>query len=140
MVGTHDGAVCMDCHDTGDKGYLAAGRIYEQITTLVKAYDDAEARQEEVQRIGMDDEEIDFLLQESHQSLIQARTLVHTFDPEKVGAKTDEGVAKAASAAELALAQIKDYHVRRRGLGFATLFTTILVLALFLKIRKMETK
>jgi len=140
LVGTQEGAVCIDCHEDGDKGFVAAGKIHEEITNLVAAYDSAEVGQKEVQRIGMDDEEIVFTLQEAHQSLIQSRTLVHTFDPDKVGARTQEGLAKAKSASEMAVALIRDYHVRRRGLGFATLFTTILVLALFLKVRNMEAK
>jgi hypothetical protein len=88
----------------------------------------------------MDDVDIGFLLQESHQSLIESRTLVHTFDAEKVNAKTAEGLAKAHEAADLAARQIKDFHVRRRGFGMATLFTTILAFALFLKIRQLESR
>ena len=81
-----------------------------------------------------------FLLQEAHQSLIQSRTLVHTFDAKKVGERTAEGRAKAQEAIDLAARQVKDYHVRRRGFGMATLFTTILALALFLRIRQMEAR
>jgi hypothetical protein len=138
MVGTHDSSVCMDCHGEGDMGYEAAAAIRSQLDSLVAAYETAHARQQRVQTIGMDDIEIEFLLQESHQSLIQARTLVHTFDPEMVGPKTREGVWKAREALSIAEAQIEDYHVRRRGFGLATLFITLLVIALFLRIRQME--
>ncbi|HEX5132984.1 MAG TPA: cytochrome c3 family protein [Candidatus Krumholzibacteria bacterium] len=140
MVGTGDKAVCMKCHKAGDKGYVSAGQIYEHLTGLASVYAQAENAKQEVERIGMDDVEIGFLLQESHQSLIQARTLVHTFDPDRVKEKTDEGTGKARSALEAAAAQVKDFHVRRRGFGMATLFTTVLVLALFLWIRQMEAK
>jgi len=140
MVGTDEQAVCMDCHDEGDKGYEAAALIRSQLDSLVSSYDEALSKKERVQTIGMDDVDIGFLLQESHQSLIQARTLVHTFDPTRVGPKTREGVAKADEAIVAAAAQIKDYHVRRRGLGMATLFITIVVVALALKIRQMEAK
>lgn len=139
MVGTDEHAVCMDCHDEGDGGYEAAASIRSQLDSLVAAYDSALVKQERVRTIGMDDVDIGFLLQESHQSLIQARTLVHTFDPERVGPKTREGVAKANEAILEAAVQIKDYHVRRRGLGMATLFITVLVIALALKIRQMES-
>jgi hypothetical protein len=138
MVGTDDEAVCMGCHSEGEKGYEAAAAIRAQLDSLVTVYDEALARQQHVQTIGMDDVEIGFLLQESHQSLIQSRTLVHTFDPEKVRPKAQEGVAKAQQAITIAAAQVEDYHVRRLGLGIATLFITILIVALFLKIRQME--
>jgi len=78
------------------------------------------------------------MLQAAHQSLIQARTLVHTFDAERVKGTTDEGKRKTTEALEAAAGQVRDFHVRRRGFGMATLFTTILVIALFLHIRQME--
>ena len=138
MVGTHDDAVCMMCHSEGEKGYQAASAIRSQLDSLVAAYETAHVEQRRIQQIGMDDVEIEFLLQESHQSLIQARTLVHTFDPERVGAESRVGVQKAGEALTVAAAQIADHHVRRRGFGMATLFITVLAIALFLRIRQME--
>lgn len=138
MVGTSEKAVCTNCHKKGEEGYNVAEKINTQLTRLVASYDSAKAKQNKVQRIGMDDVDINYLLQESHQSLIQARTLVHTFDPEKVGEKTNEGVSKAREALQLSIKEIKDYNSRRFGFGIATLFITVLAIALFLKIREME--
>lgn len=138
MVGVGERSVCIDCHTEGDEGYAAARLIGDHLNKLTSTYASALEKQEDVRRKGMDDVEIEFLLQDSHQSLIEARTLVHTFDPDKVGPKTDEGVEKAVGALELAEAAIKDFHVRRRGFGMATVFITILVVALFFKIRQIE--
>jgi predicted CXXCH cytochrome family protein len=138
MVGTSDKSVCTNCHDKAEKGYNVAEKINGQLTRLVASYDSAVIKQNKIQVIGMDDVEINYLLQESHQSLIQARTLVHTFDPEKVGEKTNEGINKAKIALDLSIKEIKDYNSRRRGFGIATLFITVLAIALFLKIREME--
>jgi predicted CXXCH cytochrome family protein len=139
MVGNHKGAVCVECHDAGDKGYKAAGEINTYLIDLVNEYEEAKQREQHVLDIGMNDEEIAFLLQEAHQTLIQARTLVHTFDPVSVRKKTKEGHEKIDEAVKLAAAEVKDYKVRRRGFGMATLFTTVVALALFLRIRKMES-
>jgi len=140
MVGTGSGAVCVDCHSEGDVGFKTAGSIHASLATLADAQENALGRQAEVQRVGMDDVDIEFLLQESHQSVIESRTLVHTFDAQKVEAKTAEGLAKTQEAIALAARQIEDYHVRRRGFGMATLFTTILAVALFLKIRQLDAR
>jgi len=140
MVGVGDKSTCTDCHEDGDEGYAAAGEIYDQLTSLATIYDAAVLRQEEVQRKGMDDVEIGFLLQESHQNLVQARTLVHTFDPEKVKPQTEEGAKKAEDALTLTEEAIEDFYFRRRGFGLATLFITLLVVALFFKIRQLESK
>jgi hypothetical protein len=139
MVGNHKGAVCVECHEPGDRGYEAAGEINSHLISLVNDYEEAKERERHVRTIGMNDEEIAFLLQEAHQALIQARTLVHTFDPLAVREKTKEGEEKTEEAVELAAAEVKDYTIRRRGFGMATLFTTIVAVALFLKIRRMET-
>ena len=140
LVGTGADALCINCHSPGDRGYAAADSIHAALSGLGTMYDQALLAQQEVQRIGMDDVEIAYLLQESHQSLIQARTLVHTFDPARVKSKTADGMTRAQDALAAAAAQVRDFHVRRRGFGMATLFTTVLVFALFLYIRQMEAK
>lgn len=140
MVGVSKESVCTVCHSQGDAGYQAAIDIHTELTQMIAIYDTAETKKLEVQRIGMDDVDIGFLLQEAHQSLVQARTLVHTFDPKEVGTKTKEGSKKALEAFQLAKKEIKDYNVRRRGFGVATIFITILVVALYLKIREFEKK
>lgn len=138
MVGTGKQSVCMKCHDSGDKGYNAADEIHGQLTNLVATYDSASVRLGEVQKRGMDDVDITYLLQEAHQNLIKARTLVHTFDPEKVKEETEAGLTKAVEAISQVEKEIKDFNIRRRGLAIATIFITMLVVALFLKIREIE--
>jgi hypothetical protein len=138
MVGVGPKSTCTKCHSEGDNGYLAAEQIHTQLTTLATLYGTAVEKQQEVQQKGMDDVDIGYLLQEGRQSLIQARTLVHTFDPEKVRPKTDDGVQKVEAALNMADATIKDFYFRRRGFGLATLFITLLVVALVLKLRQME--
>ena len=140
MVGVGDKSVCVNCHSVGDKGFDAARRIHEHLTELTTLYGEAETKRSEVDRKGMDDVDIGFLLQDAHQGLVQARTLVHTFDPDRVGEKTKEGVLKASEALELAASQVSEYRFRREGFGLATIFITLLVVALYFKIRQMERK
>jgi predicted CXXCH cytochrome family protein len=138
MVGTGERSVCVNCHGEGDEGWESARAIREHLGGLTAAYDEAEAKRAEVHRRGMEDEEIVYLLQESHQTLVQARTLVHTFDPDQVGEKTDEGVAKATDALSLALEQIRESGRRRGGFGLVSVFVVILIVALYLKIRQVD--
>jgi predicted CXXCH cytochrome family protein len=140
MVGVTDESVCMDCHDTGDNGYVAADSISMQLASLVAAYDSATVMQAEVQRIGMDDEEMAFTLKEAHQNLIQARTLVHTFEPRQVAPQTDEGMGKVREAMVMAAQLKRESVTRRRGFGMATIFITVLVIALVFKIRELDAK
>jgi hypothetical protein len=86
----------------------------------------------------MDDVEILFLLQEANQILIHSRTLTHSFTPERIEEKTREGIEKSQQAITVAGMEISDYYFRRRGFGIATLFITVLVIALFFRIRNMD--
>jgi hypothetical protein len=140
MVGVGEESTCINCHENGDQGYDTAIKIYEKLKQSVAVYDSAESQQREVHRIGMNDVEINFLLQDAHQSLIEARTLVHTFDPDKVSEKTDESSDNSNAAIVLAEKELKDYYIRRRGFGLATIFITVLVVALFIKIKDLENK
>ena len=140
MIGVGEKSVCMDCHSEGDQGYLVADTIYRQLNSAVAMYDSALIRISEVKRKGMNDIEIGFLLSEAKQNLIQSRTLVHTFDPEKTGESTTASYNKSNTAISLAEIEIENYHVRRRGFGLATIFITVIVIALFFKIRDIEKK
>lgn len=140
MVGTGAEAVCMDCHDEGEPAYVAAGQIRADLDMLIAALDSASTMQDGVVRVGMDDLDIDYLLREGHQSLIQARTTVHTFNPELVAELTEEGTLKAREAMMLSRAQIEDHWSRRMGFALGSLFITILAIGLYLKIREIEKK
>jgi len=140
MIGVGDKSVCIECHAAGDKGYEVAEEMGAMIEKLAADYNSALEKQTKVQRLGMDDVDISFLLQESHQSLVHSRTLVHTFDPDRLAPTINEGISRADSATALAIAQVKEHNTRRRGFGMATVFITILIVALFLKLRQMEAK
>ena len=138
MAGVGEQSTCTGCHSEGDRGYEVADTIYTELSTLRSSNDSVLTVLNEVKRIGMDDVEIGYMLQEAHQNLIQARTLVHTFDIAKVKEKTVSGAEKSREALILAETEIHEYGVRRRGFGIATIFITILAIALFFKIRDME--
>ncbi len=140
MVGVGEKSICIDCHGEGDEGYAVADTIYQQLNQVVTLYDSATVKRKEVLRIGMNDAEIGFLLQDAKQRLIKSRTLVHTFDPVKVRQKTEEGIGFITEALVLAEQELIDFQTRRRGFGIATIFITIMAVALFFKIRDMEKK
>ncbi len=138
LLGIGEKAICMNCHEQGDDGYITADALHKMLRRVVSLYDSAKVKRNKVQQIGMDDIEIGFLLQEAKQSIVQARTLIHTFDTVKVGQKTAEGYKKTKQAVILADNTINDFYVRRYGFGAATFFITILIVALFFKIREID--
>ena len=135
MVGVGEESLCTDCHSKGDAGYENAEAIYSNLHNLSSLYDSAKTKSVDVKVKGMNDIDIEFKLKDAHQSLIQARTLVHTFDTVKVKAKTDEGAADAEEALKLANIEIDEYFTRRYGYGIATIIFLVLAVALYLKIK-----
>jgi len=138
MVGTGESSVCTPCHDAGDAGYIAANTIAAQISQAVALYDSATVLLGRVRKIGMDDMDLVYLLQDAHQAMVHSRTLVHTFDSLKVKKKTDASISKSVAAITLAKSEIKESKFRRLGFGVATIFITLLIILLFIKIRQME--
>jgi Cytochrome c3 len=138
MIGITEESICLDCHQKADRGYVVADSINTMLKNTVAAYDSAIVKQKEVQIIGMDDVDMNFLLQDAHQSLIHSRTLVHTFNPKQVKEKTDQSIEYSEKASSLGTIEIENYSTRRLGLGIATLFITILVISLIFKIKEID--
>jgi predicted CXXCH cytochrome family protein len=138
LVGVNTNSFCVKCHEEGDKGYEVAKDIKLQISGLVMLYDSATAKSKDVTVKGMNDIDIGFLLQEGRQNLIESRTLVHTFDVEKVKEKTEKGKKVINEAIGLADMEFDKYYTRRRGFAIATVVLIIFAAALFLKIRDIE--
>jgi len=138
LVGVNTNSFCVKCHEEGDKGYEVAKDIKLQISELVTLYDSASTKSKEVTIKGMNDIDIGFLLQEGRQNLIESRTLVHTFDVEKVKEKTEKGKKVINEAIGLADMEFDKYYTRRRGFAIATVVLVIFAVALFLKIRDIE--
>ncbi len=138
LVGVNKESFCINCHEDGDTGYEAAKNIKFHILELVSLYDSASTKATDVQIKGMNDIDIGFLLQEGRQNLIESRTLIHTFDLEKVKAKTEKGKKVVNEAIDLAEKEFDKYYTRRRGFAIATVVLVIFAVALFLKIRDIE--
>lgn len=138
FVGTAKGAVCIDCHDAGEKGFLTADTIHTLLKKATTTYDSAMALRKKVLIVGMDDVDLDFMLQDAHQAMVHARTTVHTFVPAKIKEKTDEVVKNSRAALALGQEELDDYAYRRFGLGVATLIITLLAIVLYLKVKTME--
>ena len=140
MIGVGKDSKCVDCHSSGDEGYAVAKRIYSSLTNLKNQFSLADAKYLEVKKKGMNDVEIGFLLQDAKQALIQSRTLIHTFDSTKVGAKTKDGIEISNKAALLAQKEIDEYYTRRNGFAVATLVFLLVVIVLYFKIKDKEKK
>ena len=142
MVGTTKPAVCINCHsaEKNSKGFIVAGKMKSLIDSLMTNNTETKKILDEAVQKGMDVSDATFSLKDVRQVLIQSRTTIHAFNLEKFKAQIDEGftiVNKAKLSGEEA---IDEYYYRRVGLGFSTVIVTLLVIGLYIKLRKLEKK
>jgi predicted CXXCH cytochrome family protein len=138
LVGTAQGAICLDCHGEGEDAFAVAGSIRERIDSLKSSEDDARALVAQVGRAGMEVSTAELDLIDAHQSLVQARNMVHAFALAPVEEKVNEGLAITKKAHEMGEAAVRELGFRRKGLAVSLFFVLVLVLGLYLKIRQIE--
>jgi predicted CXXCH cytochrome family protein len=140
MIGIAEPAFCVECHsnDDGTLGFITADSVAKSITSLVEARSEAAAVLAEAREKGMMTTDEEFRLKEVDQILVQARTLVHTFNIDSVSSKTQVGLAAADTVAIASASLIDEYYFRRKGLALASLFITLLVALLWRKIRQID--
>ena len=138
FVGTNKEAFCVKCHEPGEKGYETAGKIRSSLSELARIYKAANEKLLDVQLKGMDDVDIGFTLKDAHQKLIEARTLVHTFNSDTVVSTTNEGIKLVKQSINMADTEIEKYYDRRNGFLLATFVLVILAVGLYLKIKDIE--
>ena len=142
MVGTQKSSVCVKCHKAEDenKGFMVAGEMKHLIDSLKSVDDETKKILDEAIQKGMDVSDATFSLKDVRQILIQSRTTVHAFDLEKFKESINEGFTIAGKAKLAGEEAIDEYYFRRIGLGVSTILVTLLVIGLFIKLKKIEKK
>ena len=79
-------------------------------------------------------------LQTAHASQIQSRTMVHTFDVDLVREAAAPGMTLASKVLQEIDRLVKDFRMRKIGLGIATIFISFLALILYLYSRTLESQ
>jgi hypothetical protein len=142
MVGIQPNSVCIKCHEPDDKskGYLIAVEMKNIIDSLNAENSNTKKILDEAVQKGMDVSDATFSLKDVRQVLIQSRTTIHAFDITKFKEQIDEGFTIVTKAKSTGKEAIDEYYFRRIGLGVSTIVVTLLVVGLFIKLRKLEKK
>jgi predicted CXXCH cytochrome family protein len=142
MIGTQESAICMECHDKEDnnKGYFVAGEMKNLIDSLKTQNSDTKKILDEAIQKGMDVSDASFALKDVRQVLIQSRTSIHTFNMDKFKEQIDTGFTIVNKSKLIGEEAIEEFYYRRIGLGFSTIIVTLLVIGLYIKLKKVEKK
>jgi predicted CXXCH cytochrome family protein len=132
-------APCSTCHtDSDDPGRIGANRMHASLTRLRLDLTRTAADLERVQHAGIEMGQHELALNKARDQLVLARTELHTFKPADVDAVVEEGL-KATDAVQRAVEDANgELAFRRRGLVVSLSLILIVVVALLVKIRRLE--
>ncbi len=142
LLGINQGSVCIKCHQENKfpKGYATAKIFRSIIDSLEKVSKEAILYVEEAEQKGMEISEAKFKLREAHQSRMEARTMIHSFNNEKFLEVTKKGFDVSEFIRLEAANAVEEFYYRRWGLGVSSLIITIVAFSLFVYIRRIERK
>ena len=133
------GSACRSCHEEGDSCDKATETMYAAVSTL-----DAELRRSaavlrEAEIAGMEVREAQFELKsKGATAAIEARALIHAFDPSRLVARVDEGRKTAAEAERAGRAALAELQFRRKGLAASLVLVGLVLVGLWLQIRQID--
>jgi predicted CXXCH cytochrome family protein len=138
MLGTAENSVCIQCHETGSKGYGAASDLRELLEGFQARYQQSAELLALAEKKGVEISEPKFQLQSLNTVLVSAKNLVHGLDLGEIQKKIEEGDQVLVEVEKAGRSALNEAKFRRTGLIIATLFLTLFGIALFLKIRSMR--
>jgi hypothetical protein len=140
MLGLGDGAVCSRCHQPDMGGGVTAAAMRTAIDSLAAAYGVADSLLATAEHAGMEVSQAQVDLRGAHSALVQARTVLHTFNLDSVTARVDEGLEVAGSVEVKGRKALSDLQFRRIGLAVSVFIIVLLTVGLILKIRQVESR
>ncbi|MFQ5797195.1 MAG: cytochrome c3 family protein [Bacteroidota bacterium] len=142
MLGVDEKAICSDCHYPSgtSQAYSVAAAMRMLVDSLSRQEEEARRLLEEAEQKGMEVSESRFHLRAVRQAVIESRTVLHSFDLEKYRGVITRGLVVGKGVTGEAQEAIEEYYFRRIGLGISTLIITVLAVAIYLRIRRIERR
>ena len=139
MLGTQQGALCINCHKDGDKGFTAANHMRSRIDELMASIDKSNQILNLAERKGMEVSKPKFDLKGATDALTHARVLIHSSSAAEVDKVIGPGLDVAGKGYQAGLAALAELSFRRKGLAVSLGFILFLALLVYLKVRQIES-
>ncbi len=140
MLGSGSRSVCAECHEEGSEGLKQAAVMGAALSDLQSRISEADSLLDLAGRMGMDTDAPKYDLREARNSLTLARGLVHEFSAAALEDAAAKGVEKVDVVEVSARGLLRDRTVRRIGLAITSLVVLLLVLAIWIKLREIESR
>jgi hypothetical protein len=138
-VGALKGSVCLTCHSEGDECDQATERMFDALSSMDQGLRAAADRLHRAEIAGMEVSEALFdLTSEGRTAAIESRALVHSFEPDRLIGRTEEGREVAVRALAAANAALEEIQFRRIGLAVSLVLIVMVLIGLYLKIRQID--
>jgi hypothetical protein len=138
MLGTGPQGVCMRCHQPGDKCDQARAAIQNGLMHLDGAITHADQTLSVAESSGMDVSEARLAQSQAKDELIKARVTIHTYQQALVDQDVQAGLKIAAKDEQAGKDAMIERDQRRIGLGICFFAIAIMLVGLWLFIRKIE--
>jgi hypothetical protein len=139
MLGTGTGGVCMRCHAPGDHCDRDRAAILANLTQLDGAIKDAGHALRLAESSGMEVSAALLSQDQARDALTKARVTIHTFQPVLVNEDIQVGLKIAAKDEQAGKDAMVERNHRRIGLGICFIAIAIMLVGLWLYIRKIES-
>jgi hypothetical protein len=140
MIGTQQGALCVNCHTDGDKGFAAGGYMRSRLDQLIASIDKSTQILNLAERKGMEVSKPKFDLKGATDALTHARVLIHSSSTAEVDKVVGPGLDVAGKGYQAGLSALAELSFRRKGLAVSLVFILFLALLVYLKIRQIEAQ
>ena len=138
LIGTQQGALCITCHTSGDKGFVAAGLMRSRIDELIGSIDRSTEILNRAERAGMEVSKPKFELKGATDALTHARVLIHSSSPAEVEKVVAPGLEAAGKGYQAGLGALAERSYRRKGLVVSLVFILFLATLVYLKVKQIE--
>ena len=140
LIGTTPGTLCIHCHTSGDKGFVAAGQMRSHIDELIASLGRSTEILDRAERAGMEVSKPKFELKGAIDALTHARVLIHSSSATEVDKVIGPGLEVSAKGYEAGTAALAERKFRRQGLAVSLVFILFLAGLVYLKLRQIEAR
>ena len=138
MIGIGPKSTCISCHNEGDKGFQTAARIKTIMDEMIAANSRALGILNRAEQAGMEVSKAKFDLNDSKDSMTNARVLIHSFNADEVEKVIKPGLEIAKKSEKAGEDAMSELGFRRKGLGVSLFFILFLASVVYLKLREIE--
>ena len=137
MIGTDDNSVCVQCHEKGSRGFVAAAEFRRTLDGFESGYRAAGELLSQAKQKGVEVSDVEFKLLDVTTILVTAKNLTHGLDTAEIAKTVAEGEAALAGVRTAGEKALDEARFRRQGLAVTTVLLAVFAVALALKIRRM---